>query len=264
MGGSEKTSFYLALASLLATDDKFISILEVGRSHEARVAVTDCLVSCLKSLKAPATMTNSREVFSDFVSFCRNPNFRHQIPKALGDALQVCRDKVNEAARLRRILCFKAGLNWKSPLQTARRARRLSEIPRWVAIDLEESYPPQGHWVAENDAIYDLWKGYLKTRKMHDKRTALHPIHKLDPEALVHDLLPDQEAIFEDGFGDESAPLWFPRCFCSPLLPEELIGVVIRNFCWDPKIIEFINRVIQLSVEVKRNVRVSTKLWPTA
>ena len=161
MGSSEKTSFYLALASLLATDDKFISLLEVGHSREVRVAVTDCLVSCLKSLKAPPTMTNSREVFSDFILFCRNPDFRDQVPKALGDALQVCWDKVNEAMRLRRILCFKAGLNCRSLLQTTQRARRLSEIPRWVAIGLGESYPPQGHWVAENDSIYDLWKGYL-------------------------------------------------------------------------------------------------------
>jgi len=39
-----------------------------------------------------------------------------------------------------------------------------------------------------------------------------------------------------------------------------LIGIVIRNFCHDPKLIEFINKVIQLSIEVKRNVRVSVKL----
>src|SRR6266576_5839931 len=206
MGRSEKTHFYLTLASLLATDDKFISLLEVGHSREARVAVTDCLVSSLRSLKAPITMANSREVFSDFVAFCRNPDFRDQVPKALGDALQVCRHNINEAARLRRVLCFKAGLNWKSPLQNARRAMRLSEVPRWVAIDLGESYPPQGHWVAENDAIYDLWKGYLETRKMHDKRTRSHPILRLDPEALVHDMCPNHEGIFEDGFGDESAP----------------------------------------------------------
>src|SRR6266550_5007085 len=131
MGRSEKTHFYLTLASLLVTDDKFI-LLEVGHSREARVAVTDCLVSSLRSLKAPITMTNSREVFSDFVAFCRNPDFRDQVPKALGDALQVCRHNINEAARLRRVLCFKAGLNWKSPLQNARRAMRLSEVPRWV------------------------------------------------------------------------------------------------------------------------------------
>ena len=193
MGGLKKTSFYLTLASLLVTDDKFISLLKVGCSHKARVAVTNCLISCLKSLKVLTTMTNSREVFSDFVSFCRNPDFWDQVLKALGNALQVCQDKVNEAARLCCVLCFKVGLNWKSPLQTAQRVRRLSEIPWWVAINLEELYPPQGHWVAENNAIYNLWKGYLKTCKMHDKRTACHPIHMLDPEVLVHDLTPNQE-----------------------------------------------------------------------
>ena len=85
-------------------------------------------------------------------------------------------------------------------------------MPRWIAIDLGESYPPQGHWVAENDTIYNLWKGYLETRKMHDKRTPSQPILKLDPEALVHDMTPDCEGIFEEGFGDESAPF---LCFVA-------------------------------------------------
>ena len=42
MGGMEKSSFYLALADLLATDDMFISLLEVRHSREARLAATDC------------------------------------------------------------------------------------------------------------------------------------------------------------------------------------------------------------------------------
>ena len=206
MGRSDKSHFYLKLASLLATDDKFISLLEVGHSCEARAAVTDCLINCLRSLKAPTTMTSNREVFSDFIAICRNPDFRDHVPKALNDALQVRQHNVNKAVRLHRTLCFKVGLNWKSLLQTTRRERRLSEIPQWVTIDLGESYPPQGHWVAENDTIYDMWKGYLETCKMHDKRTPSHPILKLDPKALMHDIAPHLEAIFEEGFGDESVP----------------------------------------------------------
>ncbi len=97
---------------------------------------------------------------------------------------------------------------------------------------------------------------------MHDKRTRSHPILRLDPEALVHDLSPDREGIFEEGFGDESALfLWFHCHFCIPLLLEELAAVVMRNFCCDPKLVEFVNRVTKLSIEVKRNVRVSAKSW---
>lgn len=230
MGRSEKIVYYHELVALLASDNKFISLLEVSwHSPEARKAVTDCLLACLKSLKAPATMTGSSDVFSDFAAFCANPQFHDNLPKNLCDALrlrsQLHRHKINEAAQLRRIFCFKAGLNWKSPLQAIRRENRLNGIPRWVAIDLGEPYPPRGHWVTENDAVYNLWKVYLGTRKMHDKRTPSHPIHQLDPEALIHDIPPDQDAIFEEGIGDESKPI------CCGMHHAFLISV-IRGISW--------------------------------
>lgn len=230
MGRSGKIVYYHELAALLAVDDKFLSLLEVSwHSPKARKAVTNCLLTCLKSLKAPTAMTGSSDPFSDFAAFCANPQFRDSVPKNLRDALQLRSQlhwfKINEAAQLWRIFCFKAGLNWKLPLQAIQRENRLNGIPRWVAINLGEPYPPRGHWVTKNDAIYNLWKVYLGTRKMHDKWTPSLPIHQLDPEALIHDIPPDQDAIFEEGIGDKSRPIC---CFMHPVL---LISA-IRGISW--------------------------------
>lgn len=45
-------------------------------------------------------------------------------------------------------------------------------------------------------------------------------------------------------------------CFSLMNFEGNLVGVVIRNFCKDPGLIKFVNDVIRLSIEVKRNVRV--------
>lgn len=221
------------------------------------MAVTNCLVACLESFKAPESVTGCADVFSDFASFCNNPAFRDSVPRSIQDAWRARRHSINAAAQSRRIFIFKAGLNWKPALQTIRRNHRLAQMPCWVAIDLGVPYPPPGHWVAENVAILDLWKDYLETRKMCDARTPSHPIHQLDLNALMHDIPPDQGAIFKD---DGAANAFSPASLCLLHLLDELIGIVIRNFCHDPKLVAFVNKVIQLCIEVKRNVRVSDYL----
>ena len=198
MGHLDKNYYYREVVGTLAADDNFIRLLEVGQSREARTAVSNCLIACLESFKAPATMTGCADVFSDFASFCGNPAFRDSVPSNIQGAWQARRWNINEAARSRRIFTFKAGLNWKSPLQAIRRKHKLAGMPCWVAIDLGVPYPPPGHWIAENNAIYDLWKDYLDTRKMCDTRMPSHPIHQLDPGALMHDIPPDQGTIFRD------------------------------------------------------------------
>jgi hypothetical protein len=259
MGGSNDINYYAKLATMLAMDNQFLSLLEVATSYETKQEVAECLAACLKSIGAPETMAAHGQIFSNFAAFCRNPAFQDSMPKGIQDALRARRLKINTDARLGRLMCFKAGLNWKSPLQSVRRENRLARIPVWVAIDLGEPYPPLGKWVTENNEIFQLWDPYLKNpkRKVHDKWTPKYLIHKLDPDMLIHNIRPDMESIF----ADDGVPFLASLIrFYSFQLLDELIGVVLRNFCRYPKLLEFVNRVIQLNIEIKRNARISSTL----
>lgn len=198
---SDNAEHFAEAAHILAADSAFIDLLASAPTAEGNKAVSDALVACLESCTAPEAKTfDPIHILSNFTSFCTSPTTAC-VSAAIGEALKSRRQKKNRGVESRRLLVFKSGLNWKSPLQEVRRKNLEAQMQKLTATELGEPYPPEGYYVAENDAIFNLWSNHLATCKMRDDRTSRHPVHILNPDDLLHDLSPDRGGIFDDGDG---------------------------------------------------------------
>ncbi|KAF5348093.1 hypothetical protein D9757_013745 [Collybiopsis confluens] len=105
-------------------------------------------------------------------------------------------------------------------------------------LDDELVYPYPGYWIAETEAVFDLWFQKIYIDPQPDPRLPRHPILVLDPQKLAYDLPGYKSAIFVD---ENGLPVMF----------------VLRNFCKDPETVLWANRVVLDNVEVRRSIRVN-------
>ena len=128
----------------------------------------------------------------------------------------------------RRNMIREAGLNrtQEPTIQTV----YLSQLPT--------SYPPIGHWVADNSTIYNQWNQHLATVKLSDSRHKRYPTMEIDPTQLQLDIKSNESFIICDNDS------------------KEVVGVVVRNFVKNKKLLSWVSEVVQKSVEVTKSVRV--------
>jgi hypothetical protein len=204
MGGSKANEMFQHCADILGSDPAFLDLLSVATTENALQAVAHSLAACLKDAGAPPKLLDPSKLVNNFISFCNNPLCHgNTVSEELLQALKNRRKMKSTLQEQQRLFIFQAGLNWKSPFQVIRKQQLFDSIPTFVAIDLGVGaiYPPPGHWIAENKKIFDMWNSHLKNCKMKDRRTPRLPVHELDEEMLMHDLLPGQSAIFRDEEG---------------------------------------------------------------
>lgn len=210
--GSKTNRLFQHCADVLGSDPAFLDLISVATTNEALQAVSNSLTACLKDAGAPKSLLDPSKLVNNFIAFCNNPLcHENTVSQQLLQALKDRRNLKTTMQEQQRLFVFQAGLNWKSPFQAIRRQQLLDTIPTFVVIDLGVGaiYPPPGHWIAENKTIFNMWDSHLRNCKMKDKRTPRLPIHELDVEKLMHDLLPGQSAIFRDEEGTSSIPCFF-------------------------------------------------------
>ncbi|RXW19245.1 hypothetical protein EST38_g6615 [Candolleomyces aberdarensis] len=100
-----------------------------------------------------------------------------------------------------------------------------------------EEYPPQGHWVAKTQSIFDTWEVYLRNTPLPDKRMKAKPVHLLDRSRMVQSIPEDLSCIIYDKTTNE------------PVL------VVMRNFSGLAPIRRWASEIVSRGAAVRRNVR---------
>ena len=94
--------------------------------------------------------------------------------------------------------------------------------------------PPLGFWICETVEIQNLWEDHLKFAKLADNHKIRHTHMLIEMEKLGYDLPPDKSAIFMDG--------------------DELIMVVLRNFCSQPDVVKWVDDVVRSGIRIRRSV----------
>lgn len=89
----------------------------------------------------------------------------------------------------------------------------------------------------ESDEIGERWSDYLTHAPLADKRKKRHPMMKLDEAKLKYDVKPNESVMFMNG--------------------SRIVLLTLRNFCGDPRVVQWVDEVIKECVGVKRSVRVS-------
>jgi hypothetical protein len=187
-------------------------------------------------------MGESRELFSDFITFCKCTNNMGSIPESLKRLINDRDIAVCTWWAEHQNLVSIAGLDWKSKKQIDRRDMRLREVPIHHLPRLAVEYPRAGTWVVETSKIRKLWKKRLMEDPQPDHRHKQLPIDLLDWDLLALDIAPNEDAIIYDA------------------VTGELVLVVIRNFCLHLALVKFVDNVVQLAILMKRSIRVRNSL----
>jgi hypothetical protein len=100
-------------------------------------------------------------------------------------------------------------------------------------------FPPKRQWLSESPEITQLWREQLTVGKLHDKRQSRYPIVTARPnnKDWRRVVKSDEDIIVRDA---ES---------------NEIVLLVMRNFCGDPEVLEWADGVVQTGVATKKSVR---------
>lgn len=100
----------------------------------------------------------------------------------------------------------------------------------------DSAYPPVGEWIAETEEIREIWHHRVAVAPLPDSRQARHPMHLLDLSRLEFNLEPHSSAIFKDA------------------VTHEVVMVVMRDFCRDKGVLDWISNVVLENIKVQRNI----------
>lgn len=119
----------------------------------------------------------------------------------------------------------------------AMRDQYLSTIPTLSLPRLARPYPPAGYSVYETLSAGRKWRHFLHVRKQHDSRTRKRPLMMLDPNKLNATIGADESRIIRDDKG-------------------QLVGLVLRDFCVDRDVLDWVNQTIARSAGLRKSIRV--------
>lgn len=102
----------------------------------------------------------------------------------------------------------------------------------------ESAYPPVDEWIVESEEVHQMWHHRINVAPLPDSRQARHSMHLLDPSLLNIDLDSHSSAIFKDRD------------------TNEVVMVVMRNFCRDKAVLDWLTGIVLENIRVERNIRV--------
>jgi hypothetical protein len=174
-----------------------------------------------------------RDIYSDFLAWCGE----NRIDSNVGAALAQHTQRVSAVRLLHKEIKVKL---WLSPRGNELRLHDfLSRVPTCCIDAPQKPYPDFGYWVYESASIKQHWHDYLCFGAQADSRLPRRPLLELDPACLAFDIGAKQSIIFKDK------------------VSGEIILIVLRNFCRDARVLQWVDEVIKEYVELTKSVRVS-------
>lgn len=157
-------------------------------------------------------------------------------PPAVSVAAKALRQNKMHQQQRRKQLIEDLGLTPKS------RHSRLAGIRTVHLPRLAAPYPPPERDIYETEEIGDIWRKYREDNEHPDTRskTTGHwmEMEKLDKEKLPLIVEPDESVIVRDAD------------------TNEIVAVVIRKFCGNDEVLEWINGIIDENVGLRKGIRV--------
>ncbi|KAH9919230.1 uncharacterized protein B0H18DRAFT_882131 [Fomitopsis serialis] len=157
------------------------------------------------------------------------------MPLKLRAAMRKCKAARDHHRKVHRRLADKMGL---VRAEDSVRMANLKAVTYEVHLPrLGVAYPPKGYWIYERPDTGALWHQRIVEDKMPDKRTKRLPMHQEDISQLAHIVPPDQGATIYDATSGEIAV------------------VIIRDFCRDEDVKNWVGDVIVEDISKTRSVR---------
>jgi hypothetical protein len=193
---------------------------------------------------------SSKDIYSDLVKFlwygipipttqaalilgCRRMRGR---PPGVSTALATLERNKTHKKQQRKQLVENLGLTPKT------RHSRIANIRTVRLTRLEAPYPPPMRDIYETEEIGDIWHNHRNGKEHPDgrSRTTGHwmELEKLDKSMLSLIVGPDESVIVRDAQTDE------------------IVSVVIRDFCGDCEVLDWVNGIIDENVGLRRGIRV--------
>jgi hypothetical protein len=218
------------LVELVSRDPSACSLL----SRSALPAEREYFIAHLNSLAPSATAENVEDIFSSFLQWCSQNRVNTHVMTALAqrNAMRAKMDFLHKEVKQKL---------WLSPKGNNPRLQNfLAGIPTYQVDVLDKPYPPLGYWIYESDAIKNIWEDFLRFGRQPDPRLSRKPPMMLDVSKLEHDVEANESAIFKDG--------------------DDIVLIVMRDFCKDARVVQWIDNVIKEYVGYTKSVRVSTNI----
>lgn len=169
-----------------------------------------------------------------FALFCSWCGQGKGVPGAIAEIIAARSEDVKERAKAKQRFIAGLGLHPSTP-------RTADALPRYDVSPLPTPYPPLGEFISETEAIHRKWSRFFRRAKQADGRLPRRPVHRLDPSQIQLTVPADKSCtIYDSSTG-------------------ELIGVVIRNFCPDPDVVEWAEEILEQGVGWKKSVR--ARFW---
>lgn len=231
MAPAERTRKYTKLLEQLHTSDQVCAELA-----DANLARKDGDRSFIVGfLLGECRFTDPVAGLADFKSWLGNNSTVG--PKVLA-ALKAAKASKAASEEAKYSLLEKLGLNPKNS-STKREVEDLyANIAVHEVTKVAVPYPPVDEWVAETPEIAAMWQARIERGKLHDDRGYRREIHILDPERLQYDLQPEESALFVDK------------------VTGKLVMAVIRNFCRDQGVLDWLTDIILENVDARKSIRV--------
>ncbi|KIL54343.1 hypothetical protein M378DRAFT_92754 [Amanita muscaria Koide BX008] len=112
----------------------------------------------------------------------------------------------------------------------------LATIPILKVARLSKPYPPLHKWVCDTQEIYKLWEWWITEGPLPDNRPKRKPLLQLDWRK-IRTIPCNESARLIDGDGS-------------------LVGLVIRDFCKEISVLNWINGLIERAVGLKKSCRI--------
>ena len=221
-----------------AGDPATISSLPRANHPYFRSIVASQLATSWNDLQLPPSSTNLFARFIEWIAaqHVRSPD--HQKLQALFGAWKEYQAAKLQAKVSRAILVEQLRFNFGR----SKRLEFIASLPATNLPELLEPYPPRGFWWYESERARSRWKATLSQGKQADTRKKRHPLHKIQPELLQHTVSANSDAVIRDAHGGE------------------LVLMVVRGFCRDSGVLDWVDGVVREVVAQKRSVRVRDSL----
>ncbi|KAJ3559157.1 hypothetical protein NP233_g11335 [Leucocoprinus birnbaumii] len=174
-----------------------------------------------------------RELYAYLMNTMGREGLAGGVSSALRDALTTYRKQKKQTRNIHHDTVRALGLDWTPEIA----AGWFQALPNIHLPKLKTPYPPAGKFICEDEAIKKLWYPRLMEAKQADKRLKRCEPLVIDQTKLVRTVEAGESIVVRD---------------CKT---NEIVLMVVRNFCGDIDVLEWMGRIVAEAVRICRNVR---------
>lgn len=220
------TQNILLLLNLVAEDSAALNYLLLNDINNFRIRFAELAGSHGLQMRWDGERT-----LRTFASWCGQ---RADLDPRLQNALAKRKESIERLRREKRTLVRESGINWSQE----RRLAFIDSLPVKVVTALKKEYPPFDHCIADSEEIAAKWREHFRTGYQPDKRLKRLSVHVINSQKLQLDIPEAESCILHSNYGD-------------------LVGIVIRNMCGAEDLVKWADSIVEKTVSLRRNIRVS-------